>query len=70
MGVEMAKMKCGAAMDLFDLGAASQPGGRQMDIEELIAEQESLLSRMDRKDEAAVEDWMAQAKAGVVMRIC
>lgn len=66
----MAKMKGGAAMDLFDLGAASQPGGRQMDIEELIAEQESLLSRMDRKDEAAVGDWMAQAKAGVVMRIC
>lgn len=66
----MAKMKGGAAMDLFDLGAASQPGGRQMDIEELIAEKESLLSRIKRKDKAAVADWQAKAKAGVVMRIC
>ena len=66
----MAKVKGAAMFDLFDRGAQSVFGGRQMDIEELIAEQESLLSRMDRKDEAAVEDWMAQAKAGVVMRIC
>ena len=66
----MAKVRGAAMFDLFDRGMESVFGGRQMDIEELIAEQESLLARMDRKDEAAVEDWMAQAKAGVVMRIC
>ena len=66
----MAKVKGAAMFDLFDRASESVFGGRQMDIEELIAEQESLLSRMDRKDEAAVDDWMAQAKAGVVMRIC
>jgi len=66
----MAKVRGAAMFDLFDRGMESVFGGRQMDIEELIAEQESLLARMERHDEAAVDDWMAQSKAGVVMRIC
>ena len=66
----MAKVRGAAMFDLFDRGMESVFGGRQMDLEELIAEQESLLARIERHDEAAVEDWMAQAKAGVVMRIC
>jgi hypothetical protein len=67
----MKKQDKGAAMfDLFDQGSASQPGERQCDLEDLIAFEDSLLAKIRAGDEAGVDAWVAQAKAGQVMRIC
>ena len=81
----MAKIQKDAAMfDLFDNGDNSQPGERQTDIEDIIAEKscsnnrgmklngfgESLLALVQSGDEAGQQAWSDAAKAGQVMRIC
>ena len=81
----MAKIQKDAAMfDLFDNGSNSQPGERQTDIEDIIAEKscgnnrgmklnsfgESLLALVQSGDEAGQQAWSDAAKAGQVMRIC
>ena len=67
----MAKLdKKAAACDLFDQGAISQPGERQVDLEQMIAFQDSLLARVSAGDKAGQANWVARAKAGEVMRIC
>jgi hypothetical protein len=83
--LEMAKLdKKAAAFDLFDQGAISQPGERQTDIEDIIAEKscgnnrgmklnnfgKSLLALIQDGDEAGQQAWSNAAKAGEVMRIC
>jgi beta-phosphoglucomutase-like phosphatase (HAD superfamily) len=55
---------------LFDQGAASQVGERQVDLEEMIAFEDSLLAKVQAGDKAGADAWVAQAKAGQVMRIC
>ena len=82
----MAKIQKDAAMfDLFDNGDNSQPGERQTDIEDIIAEknladswdalrefayEDSLLARIKANDKARQQAWIDAAKAGQVMRIC
>lgn len=82
----MAKIQKDAAMfDLFDNGDNSQPGERQTDIEDIIAEksladswdalrefayEDSLLARIKANDKAKQQAWIDAAKAGQVMRIC
>lgn len=67
----MKKQSKGAAMfDLFDQGAASQVGERQVDLEDMIAFEDSLLAKVQAGDQAGQDDWVARAKAGEVMRIC
>ena len=82
----MAKIQKDAAMfDLFDNGSNSQPGERQTDIEDIIAEknladswdalrefayEDSLLARIKANDKARQQAWIDAAKAGQVMRIC
>ena len=71
--------------DLFDYGDNSQPGERQTDIEDIIAEknladswdalrefayEDSLLARIKANDKARQQAWIDAAKAGQVMRIC
>jgi hypothetical protein len=69
--LEMAKLdKKAAAFDLFDQGAISQPGERQVDLEQMIAFQDSLLAKVSAGDKAGQANWVARAKAGEVMRIC
>ena len=74
----MAKyQKEAAVLDLFDNGDNSQPGERQTDIEDIIAEKsyrlnkfgESLLALVQSGDEAGQQTWSDAAKAGQVMRI-
>ena len=62
--------KSAAMFDLFDQGAASQVGERQVDLEEMIAFEDSLLAKIQAGDDAGADAWVAQAKAGQVMRIC
>jgi hypothetical protein len=62
--------KDAAMFDLFDQGAASQVGERQVDLEDLIAFEDSLLAKVQAGDKAGADAWVAQAKAGQVMRIC
>jgi hypothetical protein len=67
----MKKQDKGAAVfDLFDQGADSQVGERQVDLEDLIAFEDSLLAKVQAGDKAGADAWVAQAKAGQVMRIC
>jgi hypothetical protein len=82
----MARIQKDAAMfDLFDNGDNSQPGERQTDIEDIIAEknladswdalrefayEDSLLARIKANDKARQQAWIDAAKAGQVMRIC
>jgi hypothetical protein len=67
----MKKQDKGAAVfDLFDQGAGSQVGERQVDLEDLIAFEDSLLAKIQAGDKAGADAWVAQAKAGQVMRIC
>ena len=82
----MARIQKDAAMfDLFDNGSNSQPGERQTDIEDIIAEknladswdalrefayEDSLLARIKANDKARQQAWIDAAKAGQVMRIC
>ena len=67
----MKKQDKGAAVfDLFDQGADSQVGERQVDLEEMIAFEDSLLAKIQAGDKAGADAWVAQAKAGQVMRIC
>lgn len=67
----MKKQDKGAAVfDLFDQGADSQVGERQVDLEDLIAFEDSLLAKVQAGDQAGQDDWVARAKAGEVMRIC
>jgi len=82
----MARIQKEAAMfDLFDNGDNSQPGERQTDIEDIIAEknladswdalrefayEDSLLARIKANDKARQQAWIDAAKAGQVMRIC
>ena len=67
----MKKQRKDAAMfDLFDQGAASQVGERQVDLEEMISLEDSLLAKVQAGDKAGADAWVAQAKAGQVMRIC
>jgi hypothetical protein len=66
----MKKQDKGAAVfDLFDQGADSQVGERQVDLEDLIAFEDSLLAKVQAGDKAGADAWVAQAKAGQVMRI-
>jgi hypothetical protein len=59
----MKKQDKGAAVfDLFDQGADSQVGE--------IAFEDSLLAKVQAGDKAGADAWVAQAKAGQVMRIC
>ena len=62
--------KSAAVFDLFDQGADSQVGERQVDLEEMIAFEDSLLAKVQAGDKAGADAWVAQAKAGQVMRIC
>ena len=62
--------KDSAMFDLFDQGADSQVGERQVDLEEMIAFEDSLLAKVQAGDKAGADAWVAQAKAGQVMRIC
>lgn len=62
--------KDAAVFDLFDQGADSQVGERQVDLEDLIAFEDSLLAKVQADDQAGADAWVAQAKAGQVMRIC
>jgi len=62
--------KDAAMFDLFDQGADSQVGERQVDLEEMIAFEDSLLAKIQAGDKAGADAWVAQAKAGQVMRIC
>jgi len=63
--------KNSAAFDLFDQpGASGQVGERQVDLEDLIAFEDSLLAKVHAGDKAGADAWVAQAKAGQVMRIC
>lgn len=55
--------------DLFDLYDKSQPGERQTDLEDLIAER-SLFEMIQDGDDEAENDWVARAKAGEILRIC
>ncbi len=58
-------------MDLFDMPAAKGlVGGRQSDLEELIAWEDSLAAAVFAKDEKKADAWVAKAKAGELMRIC
>ena len=67
----MKKQDKGAAVfDLFDQGADSQVGERQVDLEDMIAFEDSLLAKVQAGDKAGADAWVAQAKAGQVMRIC
>ena len=82
----MARIQKDASMfDLFDNGSNSQPGERQTDIEDIIAEkslsdswdalrefayEDSLLARIKANDKARQQAWIDAAKAGQVMRIC
>lgn len=55
--------------DLFDqAGAKQSAGNRQCDIEDVIFEK-SLAALIASGDEDGRKDWVAQAKAGKVMRI-
>ena len=54
--------------DLFDNFSDSQPGERQMDIEEIIYEK-SLYALIVAGDEVGKVDWIDQAGSGKVMRI-
>jgi|TARA_R110002126_G_scaffold164447_5_gene312339 hypothetical protein len=66
---DMAKyQKEAAVLDLFDNGATSQPGERQIDLEDLITEK-SLLSLIQANNDSGADQWCAAAKAGQVMRI-
>ena len=57
--------------DLFDQPSAkAQVGGRQTDLEELIAWEDSLAAAVFAKDEKKADAWVAKAKAGELMRIC
>lgn len=56
--------------DLFDQPSAkAEIGERQTDLEALIAFEDSLLAKVRAGDKVGAEDWVAQAKAGEVMRI-
>lgn len=58
-------------MDLFDMPAAkSLVGGRQSDLEELIAWDKSLAAAVFARDKKKADAWVAKAKAGTLMRIC
>ena len=59
--------------DLFDqAGAKGMPGERQTDLEDLIPEykiEDSLAYKIAQGDRAGADAWVAEAKAGKIMRI-
>jgi hypothetical protein len=69
--VLMKKQSKGAAMfDLFDQpGASGQVGERQVDLEDLIAWEDSLAAAVMAGDKAKADAWVERAQAGEVMRI-
>lgn len=56
--------------DLFDQpGADAQVGERQMDLEQMIAYEDSLLAKIQAGDKAGIDALEAKAKAGEIIRI-
>lgn len=55
--------------DLFDQKQARCVGERQTDLEEIIAYEDSLLSKIQSADKDGVDELMAKAKAGEVIRL-
>lgn len=57
-------------IDLFDQPEAkAQVGGRQTDLEDLIAWEDSLAAAVMAGDKAKADAWVERAQAGEVMRI-
>lgn len=55
--------------DLFDQEEAKGAGERQTDLEEVIAFEDSLYAKIQNGDENGVDELMAKAKAGEVIRL-
>ena len=55
--------------DLFDQKHARCVGERQTDLEQIIAYEDSLLSKIQSADKDGVDELMAKAKAGEVIRL-
>lgn len=55
--------------DLFDQEEAKGAGERQTDLEDVIAFEDSLLGKIQSGDQEGVDELMAQAKAGQVIRL-
>lgn len=55
-------------LDLFDTPVNSQPGERQVDLEDIIYEK-SLYALIKADNNVGVVDWIDQAGSGKVMRI-
>jgi len=55
--------------DLFDQEEAKGAGERQTDLEDIIAFEDSLLGKIQSGDENGVDELMAKAKAGEVIRL-
>jgi len=55
-------------LDLFDTPVNSQPGERQVDLEDIIYEK-SLYALIKDDNNVGVVDWIDQAASGKVMRI-
>lgn len=55
--------------DLFDQEEAKGAGERQTDLEEVIAFEDSLYAKIQSGDDNGVDELMAKAKAGEVIRL-
>ena len=55
--------------DLFDQKEAKGAGERQTDLEDVIAFEDSLLGKIQSGDDNGVDELMAKAKAGEVIRL-
>ena len=55
--------------DLFDQKQARCVWERQTDLEQIIAYEDSLLSKIQSADKDGVDELMAKAKAGEVIRL-